>query len=168
MFGVVKGVYYCNIGSNEELNNRLSERNVPSAPLQPQFSIRPVSTKYSMLPIFDRRADTTVPIENQPIYSVNTVFNPGNAGAPWSGFASNINKESILRNQFFALQKCGQSSYMPSSSSDLYNVVVGGRNEEQPFPNLFKEQKFNNFNPNTCDLGGDVFNNFTREQLLNN
>ena len=166
MYGVVKGVYYNNIDSNEELNNRITERNVPSDKLQPQFSIRPVSTKYSMLPIFDRRADTTVPIERQPTYSINNVFNPGNAEAPWSGFASNINKESTLRNQFFALQKCGQSSYIPSSSSDMYNVVASGRSEVQPYPDLFKEQKFSKFNPNTYDLGGDVFNNFTRTQLL--
>jgi hypothetical protein len=166
MYGVVKGVYYCNIETNEELNNRISERNIPSAPLQPQFSSRAVSTKYSMLPIFDRRVDPSVPIDRQPTYNVSDVFNPGNAGSPWSGFASNINKESSLRNQFFALQKCGQSSYIPSSSSDMYNVVVSGRNERQPFPELFKEQKFNSFNPNTCEIGKDMFNNFTREQLL--
>lgn len=166
MYGVVKGIYYCNIESNEELNNRLSERNIPSVPLQPNFGIRSVSTKYSTMPIFDRRATPTFPIERQPTYNVTNVFNPGDSKSPWSGFATNINNESSLRNQFFALQKCEQSSYVPSTSSDMYNVVVGGRNETQPFPGLFKETKFNSFNPNTCEIGKDVFNNFTREQLL--
>lgn len=164
----MNSLYYCNIESDEELNKRISERNRPSAPLQPQFSFRPISTKYSFLPIVDQRAPATVPIIRRPTYQVGNVFNPGTAQSPWSGFASNINKESGLRNQFFALQNCEQSQFVPSSESDLYNYRVNdGSVETQPFPGLFTEETFERFNPNTCNLGKEFFNNFTREQLHN-
>lgn len=166
MFGVVEGIRYNTNDSNDELNKRLNERNVASNPLQPQFSSRPVSTKYSFLPIVDRHSPSKVPIIKQPIYNVNNVFNPGNTHSPWSGFSANVNKESILRNQFFALQRSEQAVYIPSSTSDMYSVNVSGRNEIQPFPNLFKEEVFGSFNPNTLPIGTDVFNNSTREQVL--
>ena len=37
----------------EKLNNRIYNRNIPSSNLQNSFSIRPVSTKYSVMPILD-------------------------------------------------------------------------------------------------------------------
>ena len=167
LYGVIDGVYYCGNERTEELSRRMAERNIPSAPLQPQFGIRPVSTKYEMMPIFDRRAKATVPIKRQPTFNPEVTFNPGSANAPWSGFASNIHKESQLRNQFFALQKCEQSNYVPSSTSDMYNVHVSGRQEQQPFPNLFSEPELAPFNPNECNIGGNLFDNCTRQQLKN-
>jgi len=168
MYGVVNGVYYCNIARGEELNKRIAERNVPSAPLQPQFSNRPVSTKYAHLPVVDRRPKPTVEIERQPTYSVAKTFNPGSTQAPWSGFASNVNVESTLRNQFFALQKCEQSNYVPSSTSDMYQVTVdAGAPVQQPFPDLFQEQRFAQFDPNECGVGKDLWGNCTRQQLFN-
>ena len=166
MYGVVNGVYYCDPTKDTELSQRIAERNVPSRQLQPAFSIRPVSTKYSLLPVVDPRPKPKVEIQREPTYNVSTVFNPGTAQAPWSGFASNIDTESSLRSQFFALQTCEQSEYVPSTESDMYKVTAVGRMEQQPFPGLFQEQKFRPFNPNTCDLGTDMFNNCTREQLL--
>ena len=166
MFGVVEGIHYNTNHPNDELNRRLNERLIPSKQLQPQFSIRPVSTKYSLLPIVDRRTPASVPILKQPIYNVNNVFNPGNSPSPWCGFSANVNKESMLRNQFFALQRSEQAVYIPSSNSDMYSVVVTGRNEIQPFPDLFKEQTFQEFNPDTLPIGTNIFNNSTREQVL--
>ena len=163
--GAINGLYYCNINEDEILNKRIAERNIPSHNLQPQFSPRPVSTKYAYLPITDRRAPNKVPINTTETYNVKEVFNPGTAMAPWDGFAANIDVNSVLKNQFFALQKCDQSTYVPSSDSDMYKVNVEGRYEEQPFPGLFKREKFNKFDPNTCDLGNATFNNPTRIQL---
>ena len=165
MYGVVNGVYFCNNDRDTELNRRLMERNIPSAPLQPQFSQRPVSTKYALLPIVDRRPKAKVGLENYTNFTVNKVFNPGNTQSPWQGFARKIDTESSLRNQFFALQKCEQSNWVPASNSDLYKVDAVGRQEKQTFPLLFKEEKFAPFNPNTCNLGKDLFNNSVRVQL---
>ena len=164
--GLPHDLYICNIKRDEELSKRIAERNIPSSYLEPQFSQRPVSTKYALLPIVDRRKIPNVPIDITPTYNVNQIFNPGNTVSPWSGFASNINIDSKLRNQFFALQKCEQSNYVHSSNSDMYHVNVSGRQEVQPFPGLFKKETFDKFNPNTCDLGKSTFNNSTRVQLL--
>jgi len=153
----------------EELNERVSSRNIPSAPLQPQFDIRPLSTKYSMMPIFDRRPIPTVSINVLPTYNISNTFNPGNAqaSAPWAGFATNVNDESRLRNQFFAIQRGAcQSVYIPSMYSDMYEVnVPSNDNVIQPFPSLFEKGQFEDFNPCPKDNGYNLFNNFTRCQI---
>ena len=157
----------CNIEYDNELNLRLCARNEPSRPLQPQFSLRPVSTKYALLPIVDTVIPSSVPLDTYPIYQPGQVFNPGNNMAPWSGFATNIDVESTLRSQFMALQRNEQSVYIPSSDSDMYQAEVSGRQEKQPFPGLFQPTSFSSFNPNTCNVGKDIFHNPTREQRLN-
>lgn len=159
--------YVCNMERTAELSERMAERNIPSTPLAPQFGMRPVSTKYSTMPIFDQQPTTTVPTIPRPAFNVTQTFNPGTAQAPWSGFATNINDESRLRNQFFAMQRCEQAAYIPGTTSDMYHVTVGGRNEVQPFPDLFEEQQFSHMNPNTCNVGYNLFGNCTRQQLMN-
>jgi len=154
----------------EELNERISNRNVPSEPLQPQFDIRPLSTKYSVMPVFDRRPIPTVSIKSYPTYSISNTFNPGNAqaAAPWAGFAENINTESRLRNQFFALQRgAGQSCYIPSRYSDMYEVQIYSNSDPgvQPFPTLFEKTTFDAFNPCPKDNGINLFDNCTRQQI---
>ena len=153
----------------EELNERVSNRNIPSGPLQPQFDIRPLSTKYSMMPIFDRRPIPTVSIQVIPAYNISNTFNPGNAqaAAPWAGFANNINDESRLRNQFFALQRGAcQSCYIPSRYSDMYEVnVIGNEQVLQPYPGLFEKSNFDSFNPCPKDNGINIFENHTRYQV---
>jgi hypothetical protein len=166
MHGVVNGIYYCNIKRSNELNERIASRNVPSAGLEPQFSMRPIASKYEMMPIFDRRAPVNEPIIKKPTYNIKEVFNPGNSTAPWCGFAASVNDESKLRNQYFALQKGGQGVYIPSSESDLYNDEIPKHdNVKQPYPNLFKKEHLAPFNPNCLELGGNLFNNYTRVQL---
>ena len=100
-------------------NMRTFERIIPSQPLQPYLDARPSSTKYSLLPIVDPRKEVNVPLIQRATYDQHSVYNPGD-GAPWCGYASNVNNESLLRNQVYALQKCSQSVYIPSSKSSLY------------------------------------------------
>jgi hypothetical protein len=153
----------------EEENKKLYDRNIPSQPLQPYLNVRPVMTKYSFLPIVDPRRDLSVPLEQMPTYKTTHVFNPGNNGAPWSGFASNINIESDLRNQIYALQKCSQSVYVPNSNSDLfdYSFKVEHTKNKQTHPLLFETTHFDNFNPNPDSkvLGSNLFMNNTRVQV---
>ena len=165
--GVVNGVYYCQQERTEQLSQRMFMRNIPSCPLQPQFSIRPVSTKYDCMSVVDRRPKPRVDIVKRPTYNLKNNFNPGNAQAPWSGFASHINDESRLRNQFFALQKCEQSEFVPSSKSDLYQTKIDYKPIKQTHPLLFERQDFEDFNPNVHNLGNEFFNNSTRSQLKN-
>jgi hypothetical protein len=143
-------------------------RNIPSQPLQPYLDSRPVLTKYSLLPVVDPRKQSTVPLVQQSTYMPETMFNPGNDFGPWSGYASNVNQESELRNQIFALQSCSKATYVPSSKSSLYDVKwQNGNKEVQPFPDLFKNESFAPINPNPCQekIGFALFNNATRQQV---
>lgn len=154
---------------SQEMNERIYDRNIPSAPLQAYLNVRPVMTKYSILPIVDPRAPIKVPMKVEPTYNVSKVFNPGDSVSPWSGFATDINIESELRNQVHALQKCSQATYVPSSNSSLYkNIVPIDMKTSQPYPNLFSNIKFNPFNPNVENVGNATFNNSTRNELRDN
>lgn len=155
-----------NIDRLEDINKRISERNLPSSYLQQQFSVRPISTKYTYMPILDQHKESNIPIIYKEPYNLETTFNPGTS-SPYVGFSSNINNESRLRNQFFSLQRCDQSQYVPSSNSDMYmvNVTGGYREEPQIFNNLFEEPEINPFNPNTLNVGNNFFENNTRIQL---
>ena len=164
MYGVPNKLYLCQYERQNEINDRISSRNIPSAPLQPFYYQVPVSTKYGYMPILDQSKPATVPLNNYPVYNPHTTFNPGNNMAPWSGFANKVNVESTLRSQFFALQDCEQSQYVPSSNSDLYNVYVPPKPVKQPYPDLFKKDIFEHCNPNPHNLGNNFFNNNTRNE----
>jgi hypothetical protein len=167
MYGVVNKLFLCQNERIDELNERISSRNIPSQPLQPFYYQTPVSTKYGYMPILDQRKESSVPLSNYPIFSPHTTFNPGNNMAPWQGFANNVNVESTLRNQFFGLQDCQQAYYVPSSTSDLYKVSVPPPSQpvNQQFPLLFKREVFDHFNPNSDNLGNSFFNNSTRTDI---
>ena len=153
------------------INKQIYNRNLPSQILQPYVDIRPVMTKYATMPIMDMRGSSHVPLTVQPLYNIETTFNPGNRMAPWSGFATNINVESELRNQVYALQKCSQSVYVPSSTSDLYNFNFTTSPQvnqyPQTYPLLFQKYIPDKFNPNPERIGLESFNNHTRQQLKN-
>ena len=157
----------CNSQMQEQTNEKIYNRNVPSHMLQPYLDVRPVMTKYSYLPIVDQRKQVGVSLQQSPTYNVHTTFNPGNAKSPWSGFASNVNTESVLRNQIYALQKCSQAVYVPNSSSDLYNYKFQPKSQPSSHELLFQESSFQSFNPNPNEkmIGYSAFMNSTRSQL---
>jgi len=157
-------------GRQDIMNTRSYIRNIPSQPLQPYLNARPVLTKYSILPVVDPRKAIVTPLIQQATFDIEQIFNPGNvtASAPWSGYASNVNNESDLRGQIFALQECSQSTYVPGSKSSLYNVQWKNSLEmNQPFPELFKKVTFGPTDKSTeaNKIGYSLFNNATRQQL---
>ena len=113
-------ILFCNEDRIEEINDRIFNRNIPSQSLQPEFSLRPSPTQRTIFPIVNPSLNSCVKLKEFPIFNIEKVFNPGNAQAPWSGFANNIDVNSSLRNQFFALQKAPQSKFIPSTNSSLY------------------------------------------------
>jgi hypothetical protein len=147
------------------MNDRAYSRLIPSQPLQPYLSVAPVQTKYTVLPIVNHRTPAKEQVAQRPVYNIQSTFNPGTS-APWSGFASEINTESSLRNQVYAIQKCSQAVYVPKSSSDLYNVQFSvNSRSQQPFPGLFTEYVVPgdaNNATNTRSKGSSLFNNSTR------
>lgn len=147
--------------NTEELNNRIFTRNLPSTALQPSFSIMPVSTKYSKFHVLDRQTDMNSSNQSMP-FNVESTFNPGTRNAPWSGYASNVDKESQLMNRFFALQKCDQKYYVPSSNSDMYHTKTPQQEYNYNHSRLFDETpKFTEI-PNDISIGSQVFNHSSR------
>ena len=171
IYGVPVGVFY---GQNErvdELNTRIKNRQFPDSPLEPNFNPRPVPTKYSIFPIINRRAPMHEPVIPYLLYNNSVNFNPGNSRAPISGYVQNVDVETVLRNQTFALQsRADQNVFVPASNSELYNVKVISRPSEQTHPLLFDKQSFNSaIHPNNANanIGKDQFFNHTRNQLRN-
>jgi len=168
MNNVVDGVYYCQQNRTEELNERIISRLNPNRLMQSQFSMRSVPTRYIRFPVIDSNNPSSEPIIRVPDYSVREDFNPGNDKSPYAGYANDIDKESNMKNLFYPFQRCAQSKHIPSSDSDLYKYnFVTNENIQQPFPNLFKEETFNEFNPNYCNIGKNVFYNSTKQQVKN-
>ena len=152
----------------KQTNERIYDRNIPSQPLQAYLDVRPVMTKYAHFPIVDQRKENNVRLKQMPTYNQYAIFNPGNTTAAWSGF--NVNQESELRNQIFALQKCSQSVYVPKSTSDLYTYGFQQKKINQVHSLLFEQNRFNPFNPNPNNkrIGTSAFMNSTRCQLKDN
>jgi len=105
-----------NFDYDNELNKRLETRNVPSGPLQPLYDFRPVSTKYTIFHTIDKPIQ---PSQLQSTYNPYEIFNPGDR-APIDYYMKNVDVESTLRSQFFALQNGPQSVYIPELNSQLY------------------------------------------------
>ena len=167
LYGVVDGAYVASADRVDELSNRMFARNVPSQDMQPNYDMRPVATKYTVMPIYDQYKTVSESTRSYPVYSPYNVFNPGTSRPHFNGFAANVNVESTLRNQWFALQNAQQSVYVPSSTSDLYNTVVDYRPVMMPHPHLDDNYSASlaPHNSNPMNLGRSVFENSTRIQL---
>ena len=74
----------------DEINKRICQRYKPDTHLQPNYDPRPVSTKYALFPIIDRRTSPNIIKEKYEPYSPSSNFNPGNDRAPVNGFLDNI------------------------------------------------------------------------------
>jgi hypothetical protein len=117
---------------HNQINNEIMKRNIPSQPLQPYFDIHGVNTRYVVQPKYDfstppcilpkgDNGDKNIQLST---YDTSTYFYPGNRKAPFSGFSSNINTESELRNQHVKLSKTDNNKYVPHSKSNLYNFTM--------------------------------------------
>jgi len=162
------------IQRTNDINDRLYARNIPSEPLQPYLEARAVPTKYVKMPVIDYRRPVSVPLTQDPTFNTSKAFNPGDGFGPWSGFATRVNTETVLRNQIYANQKCSAAAYVPSSKSDLYkihwtngNTPNSDKRATTAHSLLFEESQFapHNANPQSHKIGVSLFNNSTRHQL---
>jgi len=161
-------IRFNNYDKNNAINTELFNRNFPSGNLTMNFPFRPVNTKYTLMPTVNNVIKSIEPIANYNMYDSSNTFFPGTRKPHFCGFASNVDKESTLRNQFFALQKADQSRYIPDSTSDLYEMNIEQLPQKVNLDAtlLFDETKFNDFNPNLSNsIGHELFYNSTRVQL---
>ena len=121
-----------------QMNNELIKRNVPSQPLQPYLTVPSVSTRFVVQPKYDFSIPPCIlPKQEKPeliqqsTYDTSTYFYPGNRKAPFSGFSTNINVESQLRNQHIKASKDKMNIYVPHSKSSLYHFGMDTKKVQQ-------------------------------------
>jgi hypothetical protein len=138
----------------DQLNNRLERRWLPSTSLKPLYDTRPCSTKYTWFQSIDENKKSKEPLRQYQEYSTN-VFNPGDR-APVEYYMKQVDVESKLRSQFMALQKADQAVYVPELTSDLYTFAGGTKTKElTPIENIKTRQI-------PAQLDPFVFGNMTR------
>ena len=149
-------------------NKQIFERNIPNVQLESYLSTIPESTRYNYpdLSGSKRTKDLeTNHFQKRKNYNQHAFFNPG-TNAPWKGFSSNVDTESVLKNQVYALQRSNQSIYVPGSQSDLYNTTVPKSKRTNSL--LFQQPQFA---PETMtphpSIGTNLWMNDTRGQLRN-
>lgn len=167
--GLVQGLWQGQQSRTDELNTRIEDRRFPAVrPLQPNFSSRPVPTKYAHFPIIDRRAISNTPIRREEMYNPATDFSPATSNGPVATYLANIDLETVLQNRHVALQHgADQGVYVPSSKSDLYGFSAVGRQEDMGDRSLmFKRHELNTKISEVANMvGKDTFHNNTRTQL---
>ena len=154
----------CNIDYDNQLNKRITERHFPTSQLKPNLPPIPNATKYQKFPIL---ADNyKKPEDNYVYFNPKSTFYPGTSKGPVSFALDNVDVESKLRNQFFALQKNVQSYYIPPTHSTLYQM----NSNLKPIPtklDLNMKVKQPHHDRDRCNLAPDTFNNSTRYNLKN-
>ena len=166
-----------------EINERILERTMATGNTDVLISPRPTSTLFT-LPL----QNVIPPANCEPrimkyISDPKSSFLPCTTNGTWSKYSSNINTESILRNQVYALQNAPQATYVPNSTSDLYNSTIqksSNSTAQGLYPNLptsiseYNMEKpyananvLNHYSP-SVNLGNNLFNNATRQQLKDN
>ena len=102
----------------------------------------------------------------------NTYFYPGDRKAPFSGFSSNINIESQLRNQHVRLSRTDNNVFVPHSKSNLYNFTMTTTKLQGPSsginPHYLLFQDYDKlcangeFSYQPLNMGKSIFNNNSR------
>lgn len=160
-------VYYCQMNRTKELSDRIYDRNKASNQLTLSYFARPVDTYATVFSTSDNYKKTTVQKAKFPDYNQASMFNPGQKG-PREGYVNNVDIESALHNSFHPNQHCAQNKYIPGSYSDMYNsdyLVPTTKPIAMKHKLLFKTPRFNSHNPNKCNLGHKLFNNYTSQQI---
>ena len=174
-----------NSEKNNEMNNNIYNRNVPSAGLAMQLDMRPKPTKYTVFPAVAGATVSTPPIVRlgpmgpaAPIatYNGERTFNPGTS-APWSGYAANIDRETDLHNS----KMSARGEFGASTNSDMYATKMNNSREPSnrkphEFPDLFEPPVFSTNSTNSTNstksgqdsMGGSFFNQSTRYSVKGN
>jgi hypothetical protein len=102
--------------------------------------------------------------------STTSDTNTCNIDGKWCKYVNNIDTESILKNQVYALQHAPHTKYVPDSSSELYKsntIKTYNKNAKQSTHSNINNPNNPN-NPNIESHISTLFNQDTRQILKNN
>jgi hypothetical protein len=169
LYGVPQGALFGQFERTDELNRRISSRQFSDKTLAANFDPRPVSTRYAVLPIVERRAAPIIQIDKVQEHNVSNNFNPGTQRGPPDTFFTNVDTDSVLRNLTTSIQKgAHQAVYVPSSSSDMYRIEVPTNDRIPTHPGLFSDyhvQASRGLHYSHNGVGNGAFSNNTRVQM---
>jgi hypothetical protein len=166
-----------------EINDRILERTTLTGNINVLIPPRPESTLFT-LP-FQNSNVICNPIIIKSDFNDPNSFLPSSRGGDWNKYKQNIDTESILRSQVYALQNAPQAIYVPNSNSDLYNSTMPTMNTSTA-QGLYKNLQTTtmedsiwglhpalNINSNyqnvsmPDELRNKLFNNDTRQEIKN-
>ena len=142
----------CNLESQNEINKLILDRNTSIFASSNNLSNRPTPTKYTFPDLSNKSINNNNLNQNEQKGRINVSYNH---------YSSNVENESILRNQIFALQNCPKRAYIPSQNSNMYvNDVFTStnNNSEILFPNLV--------NSNLVEVENKGYSKFRKHQSL--
>tara|TARA_Y100000389_G_scaffold204152_1_gene255261 strand:- start:2693 stop:3169 length:477 start_codon:yes stop_codon:yes gene_type:complete len=150
--------YYIN---QDNINNKIYNRNIPSNNIEPVFDPRPLSMKYNL-----KEREPKVSEKQYSDFDTNTIFYPGTKKPTFSQFSNKIDLETELLHY--------NNKFNVNNNSDLYNNnsnnrdIINNDYSEITSDYLLEKQESNYINENNLlTLGNDIFNNNTRIQLKN-
>jgi hypothetical protein len=158
--------YFYNSERVEELNRGIYNRQFPSRPLTNVPQPRPSITRYTT-PFQTNDYRTPIQPNNLDTITPSNTFLAG-ARIPFKSFAKHIDDEYEVKGYSHPIIPDNpRTNYIPSSSSQLYNTYIPKQPDIQPHPLL--QDKLTPYikDMNPHGLGGNWFNNPTRQQVKN-
>ena len=156
----------------ETMNAHILNRRFPDAPLKPNLSFRPLSTKYDPFPI--PKPDTSAQLSKQYLqHYVETNFAPVHSNGPVQSCDTHIKMENELMGKNVPLHRGDLDiKHIPHQKSDMYsnnniqNVLMNVNvldSTISPSPYVANTPVTANRIP--ANIGTETFHNHTRVQL---
>ena len=154
------------------INKRILERTMQFENIEALISPRPQSTVCTMPldNIILNESCRSIILNYENTNSTTSDTNTCNIDGKWCKYVNNIDTESILKNQVYALQHAPHTKYVPDSSSELYKsntIKTYNKNAKQSTHSNINNPNNPN-NPNIESHISTLFNQDTRQILKNN
>lgn len=162
-------VYLTNLERTQQLNDRIFKRQYPSQYLESVLRPRSVPTRYVDMPMTVKNEE---PLRTEGALSLNDVSPHGvflaGGKLPFEGYMSAVDVERRIQNKVYSYKKDAVlSSYIPESKSMMYEYSQPMGVDIQTHRGLFREFVPHERNMNLHGIGGEWFNNPTRQQVKN-
>ena len=124
-------------------NNKIYNRNIPSNDIEPVFDPRPISMKYELNKKITPNVNVNIKQYNN--FDTNNTFYPGTKKPSFFGFSNNVDLETELLHN--------NNKYDVKNNGDLYN-----NNNNNNYNNNNNNNNNNNYNNNNNNNNNNKYN----------
>ena len=165
--------FHSNSANNlNTMNYKILQRTMQFENIEALISHRPQSTLCTMPleTIIPHESCRAIILNYEHTDITNSDTNTCNTNGKWCKYVNNIDTESMLKNQVYALQHAPHTKYVPDSSSDLYksNTIKTYNKNSKQCKRANPTNPTNPTNPNIESYIPTLFNQDTRQMLKNN